>query len=140
MISFLCSIYLFSIVVSSIFLPVLFHLLDHYFVNLYLYPFTLSLILTYILLSQEIKTFFFNILGFQYFKNVLLVSSVQDHYVPFHSSRIEMSKQALKDNSETGNNILSNVHRISIVFLESNVCFLHRYVQFLAIILGKLVE
>jgi len=40
--------------------------------------------------------------GFQYFKNVLLVSSVQDHYVPFHSSRIEMSKQALKDNSETG--------------------------------------
>ena len=33
---------------------------------------------------------------------MLLVSSVQDHYVPFHSSRIEMSKQALKDNSETG--------------------------------------
>eukprot|EP00794_Sanderia_malayensis_P004689 gene4689-5304_t len=40
--------------------------------------------------------------GFQYFKNVLLVSSVQDHYVPFHSSRIEMSKQAMKDTSETG--------------------------------------
>lgn len=40
--------------------------------------------------------------GFQYFKNVLLVSSVQDHYVPFHSARVEMSKQAVKDNSEGG--------------------------------------
>ena len=40
--------------------------------------------------------------GFQYFKNVLLVGSVQDHYVPFHSARVEMCKQAIKDNSETG--------------------------------------
>ena len=54
------------------------------------------------------------VLGFQYFKNVLLVSSVQDHYVPFHSSRIEMSKQALKDNSETG--IVLILNYIYIVF------------------------
>ncbi|XP_002169426.4 protein FAM135A isoform X1 [Hydra vulgaris] len=40
--------------------------------------------------------------GFQYFKNVLLVSSVQDHYVPFHSARVEMSKQVLKGNTEHG--------------------------------------
>ena len=33
---------------------------------------------------------------------MLLVSSVQDHYVPFHSARVEMSKQAVKDNSEGG--------------------------------------
>ena len=45
---------------------------------------------------------FFSYTGFQYFKNVLLVSSVQDHYVPFHSARVEMSKQAVKDNSEGG--------------------------------------
>ena len=44
----------------------------------------------------------FSYTGFQYFKNVLLVSSVQDHYVPFHSARVEMSKQAVKDNSEGG--------------------------------------
>ncbi|KAK3706341.1 hypothetical protein QZH41_006607 [Actinostola sp. cb2023] len=40
--------------------------------------------------------------GLEYFKNVLLVSSVQDHYVPYHSARIEMCKAAAKDTSEYG--------------------------------------
>lgn len=34
----------------------------------------------------------------EYFKNVLLVASLQDRYVPFHSARIEMCKAAYKDN------------------------------------------
>ncbi|KAI0984424.1 hypothetical protein GJ496_011131, partial [Pomphorhynchus laevis] len=36
---------------------------------------------------------------FRYFKNVLLVASPQDHYVPYHSARIEPCKAALKDSS-----------------------------------------
>uniref|UniRef100_A0A8C4NLX1 Family with sequence similarity 135 member B n=1 Tax=Dicentrarchus labrax TaxID=13489 RepID=A0A8C4NLX1_DICLA len=35
--------------------------------------------------------------GIQFFKNVVLVASPQDRYVPFHSARIEMCKTALKD-------------------------------------------
>ncbi|KAM5281754.1 protein FAM135B [Ctenodactylus gundi] len=35
--------------------------------------------------------------GLQYFKNVVLVASPQDRYVPFHSARIEMCKTALRD-------------------------------------------
>lgn len=39
----------------------------------------------------------FVLLGLQFFKNVVLVASPQDRYVPFHSARIEMCKTALKD-------------------------------------------
>lgn len=39
--------------------------------------------------------------GLQYFKNVVLVGSLQDRYVPYHSARIEMCKTALKD-KQTG--------------------------------------
>ncbi|XP_068603200.1 protein FAM135B [Brachionichthys hirsutus] len=35
--------------------------------------------------------------GLHFFKNVVLVASPQDRYVPFHSARIEMCKTALKD-------------------------------------------
>ncbi|KAK7139455.1 hypothetical protein R3I93_016559 [Phoxinus phoxinus] len=35
--------------------------------------------------------------GLQFFKNVVLVASPQDRYVPFHSARIEMCRTALKD-------------------------------------------
>ncbi|XP_058132067.1 protein FAM135B [Dasypus novemcinctus] len=51
--------------------------------------------------------------GLQYFKNVVLVASPQDRYVPFHSARIEMCKTALKDRyagpvyAEMINNLLS---------------------------------
>ena len=41
-------------------------------------------------------------LGLQYFKNILLVSSVQDHYVPYHSARIESCRAATRDNSDIG--------------------------------------
>lgn len=44
--------------------------------------------------------------GLQYFKNIVLVGSLQDRYVPYHSARIEMCKTALKD-KQTGN--LQNV-------------------------------
>lgn len=35
--------------------------------------------------------------GLQFFRNVVLVGSLQDRYVPYHSARIEMCKTALKD-------------------------------------------
>uniref|UniRef100_A0A8C1DDP3 Family with sequence similarity 135 member B n=1 Tax=Cyprinus carpio carpio TaxID=630221 RepID=A0A8C1DDP3_CYPCA len=35
--------------------------------------------------------------GLQFFRNVVLVASPQDRYVPFHSARIEMCRTALKD-------------------------------------------
>ncbi|GAA6075791.1 protein FAM135B, partial [Tachysurus ichikawai] len=35
----------------------------------------------------------------QFFKNVVLVASPQDRYVPFHSARIEMCRSALRDRS-----------------------------------------
>ncbi len=41
--------------------------------------------------------------GLQFFKNVVLVGSLQDRYVPYHSARIEMCKTALKD-KQTGEN------------------------------------
>lgn len=37
------------------------------------------------------------VLGLEYFKNILLIASPQDRYVPFHSARIEICKAALKD-------------------------------------------
>ncbi|KAK2834090.1 hypothetical protein Q7C36_014791 [Tachysurus vachellii] len=37
--------------------------------------------------------------GLQFFKNVVLVASPQDRYVPFHSARIEMCRSALRDRS-----------------------------------------
>uniref|UniRef100_A0A6Q2XBI0 DUF676 domain-containing protein n=1 Tax=Esox lucius TaxID=8010 RepID=A0A6Q2XBI0_ESOLU len=35
--------------------------------------------------------------GLQFFKNIVLVASPQDRYVPFHSARIEMCRTALRD-------------------------------------------
>ncbi len=40
---------------------------------------------------------FLFVLGLEFFKNILLVASSQDRYVPFHSARIEVCKAALKD-------------------------------------------
>lgn len=62
--------------------------------------------------------------GFQYFKNVLLVSSVQDHYVPFHSARVEMSKQVVKDHSEGSRvykEMLDNIMNPLMVQEEINI-------------------
>ncbi|KAM3176520.1 hypothetical protein ACTXT7_006343 [Hymenolepis weldensis] len=40
--------------------------------------------------------------GLDFFRHILLVGSPQDHYVPHHSSRIELCKAAVQDPSELG--------------------------------------
>lgn len=49
-----------------------------------------------------IDTFLSFPVGLHYFKNIVLVGSLQDRYVPYHSARIEMCKTALKD-KQSGN-------------------------------------
>eukprot|EP00118_Oscarella_pearsei_P011339 m.75693 g.75693 ORF g.75693 m.75693 type:complete len:973 (+) comp35946_c1_seq2:295-3213(+) len=51
------------------------------------------------------KTFIYHLShgrGLSFFRHILLVSSVQDQYVPYHSARIEMCRAAEKDSSDTG--------------------------------------
>nr|XP_006825452.1 PREDICTED: protein FAM135A-like [Saccoglossus kowalevskii] len=82
--------------------------------------------------SDPRKTFMYKLSekpGFELFKNVLLVGSLQDRYVPYHSARIEMCKNAMKDNSTYGaiygemiNNILKPVIRNhDITFIRYDV-------------------
>ena len=40
--------------------------------------------------------------GLEYFQNVLLCGSSQDHYVPIHSAHIELCNSALSDLSVNG--------------------------------------
>ena len=40
--------------------------------------------------------------GLEFFRHVLLVSCTQDHWIPFHSSRIELSQTAANDKSQKG--------------------------------------
>lgn len=47
--------------------------------------------------AVQFTRLFYVLSGLQFFKNVVLVASPQDRYVPFHSARIEMCKTALKD-------------------------------------------
>ncbi|CAF2818752.1 unnamed protein product [Rotaria sp. Silwood2] len=63
----------------------------------------------------------------EYFKNILLIASPQDRYVPFHSARIELCKAALKDTVygsiyvEMINNLLEPIlHNSSITFVRYN--------------------
>ncbi|CAF3479267.1 unnamed protein product [Adineta steineri] len=63
----------------------------------------------------------------EFFKNILLVASPQDRYVPFHSSRIEVCKAALKDTVygsiylQMINNLLEPILRNpSITFVRYN--------------------
>ncbi|CAF4608010.1 unnamed protein product [Rotaria sp. Silwood1] len=63
----------------------------------------------------------------EYFKNILLIASPQDRYVPFHSARIELCKAALKDAVygsiyvEMINNLLEPILRNpSITFVRYN--------------------
>ncbi|XP_044479099.1 protein FAM135B-like isoform X2 [Mangifera indica] len=49
------------------------------------------------------NTFFYNLCKhrtLEFFKNILLLSSPQDGYVPYHSARIEMAQASLWDNSK----------------------------------------
>ncbi|ESO07989.1 hypothetical protein HELRODRAFT_75112 [Helobdella robusta] len=52
------------------------------------------------------------------FRNVLLVGSQQDRYVPFHSSRIEICKAALRDTSGIGRPWLEVIYNAGSVYIE----------------------
>ncbi|XP_061123297.1 protein FAM135B isoform X4 [Syngnathus typhle] len=63
--------------------------------------------------------------GLQFFKNVVLVASPQDRYVPFHSARIEMCKTALKDKS-TGPVYTEMINNLLQPLVEAKDCRLIR--------------
>ncbi|XP_055247401.1 protein FAM135A isoform X14 [Gorilla gorilla gorilla] len=64
--------------------------------------------------------------GLHYFKNVVLVGSLQDRYVPYHSARIEMCKTALKD-KQSGQIYSEMIHNLLRPVLQSKDCNLVRY-------------
>ncbi|KAM9666188.1 protein FAM135A isoform 5-T5 [Trichechus inunguis] len=64
--------------------------------------------------------------GLHYFKNVVLVGSLQDRYVPYHSARIEMCKTALKD-KQSGQFYSEMIHNLLHPVLQSKGCNLVRY-------------
>ncbi|KAF7656368.1 hypothetical protein LDENG_00042130 [Lucifuga dentata] len=64
--------------------------------------------------------------GLQFFKNVVLVSSLQDRYVPYHSARIEMCKTALKD-KQTGPVYAEMIENLLLPVLQNKDCNLVRY-------------
>uniref|UniRef100_A0A3P9MK95 Family with sequence similarity 135 member A n=1 Tax=Oryzias latipes TaxID=8090 RepID=A0A3P9MK95_ORYLA len=64
--------------------------------------------------------------GLQYFKNVVLVGSLQDRYVPYHSARIEMCKTALKD-KQTGPMYTEMIQNLLLPVLQNKDCNLVRY-------------
>ncbi|XP_039976945.1 protein FAM135B [Xiphias gladius] len=63
--------------------------------------------------------------GLQFFKNVVLVASPQDRYVPFHSARIEMCKTALKDRT-TGPVYTEMINNLLQPLVETKECRLIR--------------
>uniref|UniRef100_A0A3P9CKI4 DUF676 domain-containing protein n=1 Tax=Maylandia zebra TaxID=106582 RepID=A0A3P9CKI4_9CICH len=63
--------------------------------------------------------------GLQFFKNVVLVASPQDRYVPFHSARIEMCKTALKDRT-TGPVYTEMINNLLQPLVEAKECRLIR--------------
>ncbi|KAI1894720.1 hypothetical protein AGOR_G00118650 [Albula goreensis] len=64
--------------------------------------------------------------GLQFFKNVVLVSSLQDRYVPYHSARIEMCKPALKDR-QSGPVYTEMIQNLLLPVLQNKDCNLVRY-------------
>ncbi|OCT77201.1 hypothetical protein XELAEV_18032398mg [Xenopus laevis] len=64
--------------------------------------------------------------GLQYFKNVVLVASPQDRYVPFHSARIEMCKNATKDR-HTGPVYTEMINNLLQPVIDSKDCTLIRH-------------
>uniref|UniRef100_A0A673SWV7 Succinate dehydrogenase assembly factor 4, mitochondrial n=1 Tax=Suricata suricatta TaxID=37032 RepID=A0A673SWV7_SURSU len=66
--------------------------------------------------SDPRQTFLYklsNKAGLHYFKNVVLVGSLQDRYVPYHSARIEMCKTALKDKQSGSPLLCHSVRKMS---------------------------
>uniref|UniRef100_A0A3B4Y8R1 Family with sequence similarity 135 member A n=1 Tax=Seriola lalandi dorsalis TaxID=1841481 RepID=A0A3B4Y8R1_SERLL len=61
----------------------------------------------------------------QFFKNVVLVGSLQDRYVPYHSARIEMCKTALKDKQTPV--YAEMIENLLLPVLQSKDCNLVRY-------------
>ncbi|XP_012579693.1 PREDICTED: protein FAM135A isoform X4 [Condylura cristata] len=79
--------------------------------------------------SDPRQTFLYklsNKAGLHYFKNVVLVGSLQDRYVPYHSARIEMCKTALKD-KQSGQFYSEMIHNLLRPVLQSKDCNLVRY-------------
>ncbi|XP_063047542.1 protein FAM135A isoform X2 [Engraulis encrasicolus] len=64
--------------------------------------------------------------GLQYFRNVVLVGSLQDRYVPYHSARIEMCKTALKD-KQSGPVYAEMIENLLVPVLQNAECNLVRY-------------
>ncbi|XP_053314652.1 protein FAM135A isoform X3 [Spea bombifrons] len=64
--------------------------------------------------------------GLEHFRNVVLVSSLQDRYVPYHSARIEMCKTALKD-KQSGPVYAEMIKNILLPVLQNKDCNLVRY-------------
>ncbi|XP_046698622.1 protein FAM135A isoform X3 [Silurus meridionalis] len=64
--------------------------------------------------------------GLQFFKNVVLVGSLQDRYVPYHSARIEMCKTALKD-KQMGPVYTEMIENLLVPVLQNKDCNLVRY-------------
>uniref|UniRef100_A0AAY4EA17 DUF676 domain-containing protein n=1 Tax=Denticeps clupeoides TaxID=299321 RepID=A0AAY4EA17_9TELE len=64
--------------------------------------------------------------GLQFFRNVVLVGSLQDRYVPYHSARIEMCKTALKD-KQTGPVYAEMIENLLLPVLQNKDCNLVRY-------------
>ncbi|KAM8738540.1 protein FAM135A isoform 2-T2 [Acanthopagrus schlegelii] len=64
--------------------------------------------------------------GLQFFKNVVLVGSLQDRYVPYHSARIEMCKTALKD-KQTGPVYAEMIENLLLPVLQNKDCNLVRF-------------
>ncbi|XP_054248516.1 protein FAM135A isoform X2 [Indicator indicator] len=64
--------------------------------------------------------------GLHYFKNIVLVGSLQDRYVPYHSARIEMCKTALKD-KQSGPIYAEMIQNLLLPVLQNKDCTLVRY-------------
>ncbi|KAG8545098.1 hypothetical protein GDO81_021393 [Engystomops pustulosus] len=64
--------------------------------------------------------------GLEYFRNVVLVSSLQDRYVPYHSARIEMCKTAVKD-KQSGPVYAEMIQNLLLPVLQNKDCNLVRY-------------
>jgi len=75
------------------------------------------------------------IAGLEFFRNVLLVGSQQDRYVPYHSSRIELCRAAVKDSSGLGTTLCTplafcfSVHIAAASALHAGYFFMSIVVQ-----------
>ncbi|XP_048153573.1 protein FAM135A isoform X1 [Corvus hawaiiensis] len=79
--------------------------------------------------SDPRKTFLYKLskkAGLHYFKNIVLVGSLQDRYVPYHSARIEMCKTALKD-KQSGPVYAEMIQNLLLPVLQNKECNLVRY-------------